>query len=207
MNRKGWTMAEATSLDGFPGIAGVPKRLAVVLFNLGGPDNLDAVQPFLFNLFNDPAIIGLPWPLRPLLAKLISTRRREEASANYAVMGGASPLLRETEAQMRELETRLAVTLTGFEARCFLAMRYWNPFTEDAAKQVASFSPDEIVLLPLYPQYSTTTTGSSIKAWRKAYKGRGQTREICCFFDTPGLVSAHAHHIRETFEMAKSRRT
>ena len=185
-------------------VAAVRKRLAVVLFNLGGPDNLEAVQPFLFNLFNDPAIIGLPWPLRPLLAWLISTRRREEASANYAVMGGASPLLRETQAQVRELETRLAETLSGFDTRCFIAMRYWKPFTDAAAKDVASFAPDEIVLLPLYPQYSTTTSGSSVKAWRKAYKGAGRTHEVCCFFDAPSLAAAHAHHIRETFQAAGS---
>ena len=185
-------------------VAGVRKRLAVVLFNLGGPDNLDAVQPFLFNLFNDQAIIGLPWPLRPLLARLISTRRREEASANYAVMGGASPLLRGTQAQTLELEARLAATLPGYDIRCFIAMRYWKPFTEAAALDVAAFAPDEIVLLPLYPQYSTTTTGSSVKAWRKAYKGPGQTHEVCCFFDTPSLAAAHAHHIRETFEKAGS---
>ena len=195
-------MAEASGATIPPSVAGVRKRLAVVLFNLGGPDNLDAVQPFLFNLFNDPAIIGLPWPLRPLLARLISTRRREEASANYAVMGGASPLLRETQAQMRALEARLAATLPGFEARCFLAMRYWTPFTEEAAREVEAFGPDEIILLPLYPQYSTTTTGSSVKAWRKAYRGPGTTHEVCCFYDTPSLAAAHAHHIRETFDKA-----
>ena len=178
------------------------KRLAVVLFNLGGPDSLDAVEPFLFNLFNDKAIIGLPWPLRPALARLISSRRREEASHNYAYMGGASPLLPETEAQARELQERLSATLPGFDARCFIAMRYWRPFTEDAAREVAAFKPDEVVLLPLYPQYSTTTTGSSMKAWSRAYKGSGRPHEICCFFDAPGLAAAHAGRILETFEAA-----
>ncbi len=197
-------MVEAASSNIPPSAAGVRKRLAVVLFNLGGPDNLDAVQPFLFNLFNDPAIIGLPWPLRPLLARLISSRRREEASANYAVMGGASPLLRETQAQVGELQGRLDSTLPGFDTRCFIAMRYWKPFTEAAAREVSAFAPDEIVLLPLYPQYSTTTTGSSVKAWRKAYKGPGRTHEVCCFFDTPSLAAAHAHHINETFKAAGS---
>ena len=180
------------------------KRLAVVLFNLGGPDRLEAVQPFLFNLFNDPAIIGLPWPLRPLLARLISTRRRKEASANYAHMGGASPLLAGTKAQASALEAQLSSTLEGFEARCFIAMRYWAPFTEEAAREVEAFKPDEIVLLPLYPQYSTTTTGSSVKAWRKAYKGGGRVHEVCCFFDAPGLAAAHASHIEETFEAGGS---
>ena len=180
------------------------KRLAVVLFNLGGPDRLESVQPFLFNLFNDPAIIGLPWPFRPLLAKLISTRRREEASRNYAHMGGASPLLAGTRAQTEALQAQLQSSLPGFETRCFIAMRYWHPLTEAAARDVEVFQPDEIVLLPLYPQYSTTTTGSSAKAWRKAYKGAGKVHEVCCFFDAAGLAAAHAGHIRRTFEAAGS---
>ena len=178
------------------------RRLAVVLFNLGGPDSLDAVEPFLFNLFNDRAIIGLPWPLRPLLARLISSRRREEASANYAHMGGRSPLLPETEAQATALDAQLAAGLPGWDARCFIAMRYWRPLTRDVAREVAAFAPDEVVLLPLYPQYSTTTSGSSIKAWRAAYRGPGAVREVCCFFDAEGLVAAHAERIRQTFEAA-----
>jgi len=177
-------------------------RLAVVLLNLGGPDSLDAVQPFLFNLFNDPAIIGLPNPFRFLIAKLISSTRRKEASANYAHMGGASPLLGETQAQAAALEGVLADRLAGYETRLFLAMRYWRPFTEDAAAAVAAFGPDEVVLLPLYPQYSTTTTGSSIAAWRKAYRGGGRVRAACCYFDEPGFVAAHVRKIRETFQAA-----
>jgi len=177
-------------------------RLAVVLLNLGGPDSLDAVQPFLFNLFNDSAIIGLPNPFRFLLAKLISTTRRKEASANYAHMGGASPLLVETQAQAAALEAVLADRLSGYETRLFLAMRYWKPFTEDAAAAVAAFAPDEVVLLPLYPQYSTTTTGSSMRAWRKAYRGGGRVRTACCYFDEPGFVAAHVQKIRETFQAA-----
>ena len=199
-------MAEPPEIRIPASVAAVRKRLAVVLFNLGGPDNLDAVEPFLFNLFNDPAIIGLPWPVRPLLAKLISSRRREEASANYALMGGASPLLRETRAQMHALQARLDDTLAGYETRSFIAMRYWRPFTQDAAREVAAFGPDEIVLLPLYPQYSTTTTGSSLRAWRKAYKGPGRIHEVCCFFDATSLAAAHAHHIEETFRSAGSPR-
>ncbi|MGC1304520.1 MAG: ferrochelatase [Caulobacteraceae bacterium] len=178
------------------------RRLAVVLFNLGGPDSLSAVQPFLFNLFNDPAIIGLPWPFRRMVATAISRSRREEASHNYAHMGGASPLLPETEKQARALEQRLNTTLSGFETRTFIAMRYWKPFTEEAVRAVTEFAPDEVVLLPLYPQYSTTTTGSSVKAWKKLYRGPGQTREVCCFFDDPSFAAAYARLIRETFETA-----
>jgi ferrochelatase len=176
------------------------RRLAVVLFNLGGPDSLEAVEPFLFNLFNDPAIIGLPWPFRGMVAKSISRSRREEASHNYAHMGGASPLLPETQRQADALAQKLNTTLAGFEVRTFISMRYWKPFTEDAARAVKDFAPDEIVLLPLYPQYSTTTTGSSVKAWTKAYRGPGKTHEVCCFFDDASFAAAHARLIRQTFE-------
>lgn len=177
------------------------SRTAVVLFNLGGPDGPDAVEPFLRNLFSDPAIIGLPAPVRLPLARLIARRRREEATANYARMGGGSPLLPETEAQARALEAALADRLPG-ETRCFTAMRYWRPFTEAVAREVAAWSPDQVVLLPLYPQFSTTTTGSSLKAWTAAYRGPGEVRTVCCYPDVGGLARAHADRIRETFEAA-----
>ncbi|WP_454761938.1 ferrochelatase [Caulobacter segnis] len=180
------------------------KKLAVVLFNLGGPDGPSAVRPFLFNLFRDPAIIGLPALFRYPLAALISTTREKTAKANYAIMGGGSPLLPETEKQARALETELAKTLPGVEAKCFIAMRYWNPLTGETAKQVSAFAPDEIVLLPLYPQYSATTTASSLKAWRETYKGPGRQTSVCCYPDEAGLVEAHARLIRETWEKAGS---
>jgi len=179
-------------------VSGARRKIAVVLFNLGGPDGPDAVKPFLFNLFNDPAIISLPGIVRTPLAKLISSRREESAKANYAIMGGGSPLLPETEKQVKAFEAVLGARLDGDEVRCFIAMRYWKPFTEDAARDVAAFGPDEIVLLPLYPQYSTTTTDSSAKAWAKAYKGSGVVRTVCCYFDEPGLVEAHARSILKT---------
>lgn len=179
-----------------------PRRLAVVLFNLGGPDRPESVKPFLFNLFNDPAIIGAPGPVRWALAKLISTRREKPAQANYALMGGASPLLRETEAQADALQAALSVKRPGDEVRVFIAMRYWRPFTEDAAREVAAFAPDETVLLPLYPQYSTTTTGSSLKAWAKAYRGSGTASTVCCYPDAAGLVEAHARRIETTWDAA-----
>lgn len=171
-------------------------RVAVVLFNLGGPDGPKAVRPFLFNLFNDPAIVGLPTPARACLAALISGTRAKSARANYARMGGASPLLKETQAQARELEVELAKTRPDIETRVFIAMRYWKPTTEQAAKQVAAFAPDEVVLLPLYPQFSGTTTASSIDAWKAAYKGPGQVRAVCCYPDEDGLIEAHVHKIQ-----------
>ncbi len=175
------------------------RRVAVVLFNLGGPDRLEAVRPFLFNLFNDPAIIGLPWPARPLLAGLISSRREAEASANYALMGGASPLLRETLAQARALE---AAAGGVDEVRAFLAMRYWTPFTEETAREVAAWKPDEVVLLPLYPQFSTTTSASSLQVWAKRYRGPGRVRTVCCFPELDGLVEGYARSIETVWEAA-----
>lgn len=180
------------------------KKLAVVLFNLGGPDGPRAVRPFLFNLFRDPAIIGAPALIRYPLAALISTTREKMAKANYAIMGGGSPLLPETKKQAQALETALATALPGVEAKCFIAMRYWHPLTGETARQVAAFAPDEVVLLPLYPQFSTTTTGSSLKAWRKTYKGSGFETTVCCYPTDGGLVDAHARMIRETWEKAGS---
>jgi ferrochelatase len=177
-------------------------RLAVVLFNLGGPDGPKAVRPFLYNLFADPAIITLPAPARLALAALISTTRAKSARANYARMGGASPLLPETVAQAGVLEAALKEACPGFEAKAFIAMRYWTPTTEEAAAQVQAFAPDEIVLLPLYPQFSTTTTESSLKAWRKAYKGPGKVRAVCCYPLDEGLIDAHAQRIRAAWTAA-----
>ncbi|AWM78570.1 ferrochelatase [Phenylobacterium parvum] len=178
------------------------SRLAVVLFNLGGPDGPDAVRPFLFNLFKDPAIIGAPAPVRYPLAAFISTTRAKGARANYAMMGGGSPLLPETRAQAEALEAELARTLPGQESRVFIAMRYWKPFAAETAREVAAFGPDEIVLLPLYPQFSTTTTESSLRDWARAYRGPGRSRTVCCYPISSGLAEAHARAIRGVWEAA-----
>ena len=178
------------------------NRVAVVLFNLGGPEGQASVRPFLANLFRDPAIIGLPAVLRYPLAELISRRRETAAKANYALMGGGSPLLAETEAQAEALESILRVAAPWTHPKVFVAMRYWKPFIEDVAKQVAAFVPDEVVLLPLYPQYSTTTTGSSLKAWKAAYRGAGSVRTVCCYPTAEGWVGAQADAIRATWEKA-----
>lgn len=181
------------------------RRIAVVLTNLGGPDGPDAVKPFLFNLFNDPAIIGLPGIVRTPLARLISSRREKSAQANYAMMGGGSPLLPETLKQAAALSEALADAAPGDETEVFIAMRYWHPFTEDTARAVADFQPDHVVLLPLYPQFSTTTTASSLKAWREAYKGPGEVHAVCCYPDADGLVEAQARLIRETMDRAEGK--
>jgi ferrochelatase len=138
-------------------------KKAVILFNLGGPDSLDAVQPFLFNLFNDPAIISLPAILRYPLAKFISNRRTPVAKAIYAEMGGRSPILKETQLQASAIEKTLNQESDTY--KCFIVMRCWNPRAIDVIKKVKDFMPRQIILLPLYPQYSNATSGSSIKEW------------------------------------------
>jgi len=175
-------------------------KVAVVLFNLGGPDSPKAVRPFLFNLFRDAAIIQLPALVRYPLAALIAGGRTKTAQANYAIMGGASPLRPETEAQAQALETELR--RQGVDARVFIAMRYWKPFARETARQVAAFAPDEIVLLPLYPQFSTTTTASSVKDWLAAYRGPGRSRTVCCYPNSLGVVEAHVAEIRKVWDAA-----
>jgi ferrochelatase len=177
----------------------MPKR-AVVLFNLGGPDRAEAVQPFLFNLFNDPAIIGLPQPLRFLVAKLISRRRAPTATAIYRQLGGGSPLLANTQAQAEALQRQL-----GGDTRVFIAMRYWHPMARDAAEAIKAYGADEIILLPLYPQFSTTTTASSCVDWSRAAAAVGlnaPTKTVCCYPVTIGFVEATAALIRPLLEQA-----
>ncbi len=180
-------------------------RSAVVLFNLGGPDSLEAVQPFLRNLFSDPAIIRLPWFLRKPLAGLISARRAPVARAIYSEIGGASPILANTRAQAEKLAE--ALEDLG-EVAVFTAMRYWHPRAGAVAREVAAFKPDQIILLPLYPQYSTTTSGSSLKEWNAAARAAGlgalPTFSLCCYPDEPGFVAALADLIRPRLEAARA---
>jgi ferrochelatase len=173
------------------------ERLAVVLFNLGGPDSLDAVEPFLFNLFNDPAIIGLPAVVRRPLARLISLRRGRVAKQIYEKLGGSSPLLDYTRRQAEALQHRLLQR--GLEARTFVCMRYWHPMSAAVVREVSAFAPDRIVLLPLYPQFSTTTTGSSLAAWRSAALTAGvdaPTHAVCCYPTEPGFIGAMEDLVR-----------
>ena len=145
------------------------RRVGVVLFQLGGPDTLDAIEPFLFNLFCDPDIIDFPFARlgRKPLAKLISSTRAKKVRHHYSVIGGGSPIRRFTEQQARALQLKL--TESGLDARCFVAMRYWHPFTTEAIEHLRAAKCDEVVLLPLYPQYSSTTTGSSLNEWRRRF--------------------------------------
>ena len=163
------------------------RGVAVVLFNLGGPDGPPDVRPFLRNLFADSAIIGLPAIARLPLAEIIARTREKSAAANYAAMGGGSPLLEQTRAQAEALEEGLRAR--NIAARVFVAMRYWTPSTDETAREVAEFVPDAVVLAPLYPQFSTTTTASSLAAWRKAYQGPGEVHSVCCWYAEPGALS------------------
>lgn len=197
------------------------QRIAVVLFNLGGPDCLDAVKPFLFNLFSDKAIISVPHPFRWMIAKLISSRRAPVAREIYGHIGGRSPIVPETERQAEAIERVLSdLGEEGGEVKCFIAMRYWHPFADEAASKVAAFNPDKIVLLPLYPQYSTTTTASSLNDWQKAWARQValgsasskssskslskslETKEVCCYPEAPGWVQAQAALIRKGIDQA-----
>ena len=179
-------------------------KLAVVLFNLGGPDSPEAVQPFLRNLFSDPAIISLPGIFRIPLARLIAKRRAPIAREIYAQIGGRSPIFEETRKQGDALEE--ALSGDGVEAKAFVAMRYWHPFSDGAARAVKAFDPDKIVLLPLYPQYSTTTTASSLKDWARAAKKAGltaPTAQVCCYPTEDGFVAATVAHIRAAMADAR----
>ena len=173
-------------------------RKAIILFNLGGPDKLENVEPFLFNLFNDPAILNLPTFLRYPLAKLISNRRAPIAKKIYAELGGSSPILKLTREQSSVLETKLNQTQKEDEYKCFIVMRCWNPRAKDVIKNVQLYSPDEVVLMPLYPQYSAATSGSSIKEWKDVCKKNNyhvKTSTICCYPTDQNFINAHTKEI------------
>jgi protoporphyrin/coproporphyrin ferrochelatase len=146
--------------------------LGVVLFQLGGPDSPQAVEPFLYNLFCDPDIIDFPgaWLARRPLAWWIAHRRAGVVREHYDAIGGHSPIRALTERQARKLEQALA---PDFDARSFIAMRYWHPLTQEAVAGVRSAAVDALVLLPLYPQYSFATTSSSLKEWRRVFSAQG----------------------------------
>ena len=178
-------------------------KVAIVLFNLGGPDRPEAIRPFLLNLFSDPAILRVPFFVRPLLARIITRSRLAPATGNYRLLGGKSPLLEMTEAQARAIET----ALPELEAKCFIAMRYWHPFSLETARAVKAWGPDEVVVLPLYPQYSSTTTGSSLTAWRTAAARSGlvtPTAALCCYPTDPAFIAATLAIVQEAYEKARA---
>ncbi len=173
------------------------RRVGVVLFQLGGPDTLAAIEPFLFNLFCDPDIIDFPFARigRKPLAKLISATRARKVQHHYATIGGGSPIRRFTEAQACALQSELG--RQGLDARCFVAMRYWHPFTREAIAQIREAQCDEIVLLPLYPQYSSTTTGSSLNEWQRHFHDDIPVHNVGPFYRHPMYLDAVIEKIEQ----------
>jgi ferrochelatase len=176
------------------------RRVGVILFQLGGPDTLAAIEPFLYNLFCDPDIIDFPFARigRRPLAKLISTTRARKVQHHYATIGGGSPIRRFTEQQAQALERELADQ--GLDARCFVAMRYWHPFTSEAIAQLNAMQCDEVVLLPLYPQYSSTTTGSSLNEWQRLFRGDVPVQNVGPFYQHPMYLEAIIEKVEEALE-------
>lgn len=178
------------------------EKVGVVLLNLGGPDSLEAVEPFLFNLFNDPEIINFPlsFLFRKRLAKLISTRRAPSIQKQYEKIGGRSPIVDLTNKQAELLERNLQTK--GIDANVYIAMRYWRPFTEDVIEQIEKDGVRRVVLLPLYPQFSKATTGSSFKEWeRQAARLNGiATARIEHYYDFAPYLDSIIERINQTFE-------
>lgn len=170
-----------------------PTRTGVVLFNLGGPDSIDAVEPFLINLFNDPAIVRLPQPFRYIVARVIARQRRATAQAIYERLGGRSPILEETLKQASALEATLTGQASDRTFKVVIAMRYWMPRSDEAAATLVDWGAEEIVLLPLYPQFSTTSTLSSLRDWERAAKNwrvTASARATCCWPMEAGLIQS-----------------
>ena len=174
------------------------RRVGVVLFQLGGPDTLEAIEPFLYNLFCDPDIIDFPFARlgRRPLAKLISTTRARKVQHHYAVLGGGSPIRRNTQQQARALQCKLRPA--GLDARCFVAMRYWHPFTAEAIQQLRAAECDEVVLLPLYPQYSSTTTGSSLNEWQRLFRDEIPVHQVEPFYANELYLDSLIEKIEES---------
>ena len=175
-------------------------KKAVILFNLGGPDKLESVEPFLFNLFNDPAIIGIPSIFRYPLAKFISKKRAPIAKNIYKEIGNKSPILELTQDQAKSLENNLS---KKGDYKCFVAMRCWHPRTSDVIKKVREYNPEEIILLPLYPQFSVSTSGSSINEWNDLCKKENyqvKTKTICCYPTESNFIASHVSLIKKTLQ-------
>lgn len=183
-------------------------KVAVVLTNLGGPDSLAAVRPFLFNLFSDKAILALPFFLRLPLAQFIAARREKEAQHIYAAIGGRSPLLENTKAQAHALENALNAAAPSplrptASFKTFTVMRYWHPRAAEVVEEIKNFSPDRVIVLPLYPQFSASTTQSSLDDLEKALRGSplaARLLPLCCYPTLKGFINAQAALIRSVYD-------
>ena len=181
------------------------QRIAVVLFNLGGPLARADIRPFLINFFSDPNIIGAPAFVRFFLARLIAWKRsRAQAGSAYARLGYKSPLLENTRRQARALDAALNATTEG-DGPVFsvhVCMRYWHPRADQVVREVAAQNPDQIILLPLYPQFSTTTSWSSLQDWERSAHTAGlcvPTSFVCCYPEEEGFLQAGADRIRAAY--------
>ena len=175
-------------------------KKAVILFNLGGPDKLESVEPFLFNLFNDPAIISIPTIFRYPLAKFISKRRAPIAKNIYKEIGNKSPILELTQEQAEKLEKNL---LEKGDYKCFVVMRCWHPRAINVIQKVKEYNPEEIILLPLYPQFSASTSGSSINEWKNLCKKENykvKTKIVCCYPTEKNFIESHVSLIKKTIK-------
>ncbi len=183
------------------------NKIAVVVFNLGCPDSQKSIEPFLMNFFMDKNIISAPLPIRFLLAKYISKKRsKREAGSSYNELDNKSPLLENTCAQSEELENELNSQNNNENTyKTFVSMRYWHPMSMDVLKNVQEWNPDKVIFLPLYPQYSSTTTGSSIEDWKKSedqLNYHPQTLIIKDYYDNQGYINASADNICASYEQA-----
>lgn len=182
-------------------------RVGVLLLNLGGPDELDDVRPFLYNLFSDPEIIRLPftWLQKPL-AWLISTSRSQKSQDNYRQIGGGSPLRKITEEQALALQAKLQQQ--GEDANVYIAMRYWHPFTEEAIVRIKRDQVDRLVVLPLYPQFSISTSGSSFRLLEQLWKEDQSLQAIkhttiASWYQKPGYLQAMADLIAQELDKSE----
>lgn len=180
------------------------KKTAVVLFNLGGPSKLQDVRPFLFNLFNDPHMIPMPQALRTVFATVISSLRYKKSQKSYSAIGGGSPIGLNTASQAQKLQSFL-----GNGYKTFVAMSYWDPYIQDVVQEVKQYNPGNIILLPLYPQYSTTTTKSSFYYWDKFSENilNIPTRKICCYPTNAGFINQIVHSLQNLWPSLDLNRT
>ncbi|KAF8818348.1 ferrochelatase [Rickettsia endosymbiont of Cardiosporidium cionae] len=181
----------------------INHKIAIVLLNLGGPDKLSSVRPFLFNLFNDKFIIRLPKILRYIVAFIISTSRYKSSKINYSMIGGKSTLLEETTIQKQYIEKYLIENnLLDFDFKIFISMRYWYPTSQQVVTNIKSYDPKEIILLPLYPQFSTTTTQSSILDFKHSLAKEKlfniPIKSVCCYYNDDDFISAHINLIKQS---------
>ena len=175
-------------------------KIAILLFQLGSPANLKDVRRFLYSMFSDPSILPLPTPLRQVVACIITCVRTKTSQALYRHLGGVSPLLSTTEKQACALEKELGDL---GDVRCFVAMRYSHPSITDAVKAAKRFNPDIILQLPLYPQYSTATTGSCLRITKKLFRKEKRVITIDSYHDDPGFIAALAETTRAIYDESK----